>query len=272
MTAHMQQTEEQSRILYFPHGGGPLPLLGDPGHRKMIDFLEGITPKLGVPSAIIVISAHWEEDAATVTSGASPGLIYDYYGFPEDAYRIAYPAPGSPSLAARMYKLLQAGDIDAQLTPERGFDHGLFVPLKIMYPDAGIPCVQVSLLRGLDAAAHLRLGAALASLKKENVLVLGSGFSFHNMGAFDFSGRYEPDARNDAFQEWLIGTCTDTNISQQERVQRLAGWEKAPSARYCHPREEHLLPLLVCAGMAGKPAELAFDGDILGKRAVAFRW
>ncbi|HPA71419.1 MAG TPA: class III extradiol ring-cleavage dioxygenase [Spirochaetota bacterium] len=267
-----QRRSEPSPVLYFPHGGGPLPLLGDAGHRKMIEFLEGIAPSLGRPSAIVVISAHWEEDAATVTSGASPGLIYDYYGFPEEAYRIQYPAPGDPALAAEIFKMLKAAGIEGRLTPERGFDHGLFVPLKILYPDAGIPCVQVSLLRGLDASAHLRLGTALSSLRKENVLVLGSGFSFHNMGAFDFSGRYEPDARNDAFQEWLIETCTDTHISRQEREQRLAEWEKAPSARYCHPREEHLLPLHVCAAIAGAPAGLAFDGDILGKRAVAFRW
>jgi aromatic ring-opening dioxygenase catalytic subunit (LigB family) len=147
----------------------------------------------------------------------------------------------------------------------------LFIPLKLMYPLADIPSLQLSLLRGLDPAAHIALGKALRELMKENVLVIGSGFSFHNMGAFAWGGIGAMDPRNEAFQDWLIETCAGP-LSQSEREQRLTEWEQAPSARYCHPREEHLLPLHVCLGMANKPAELVFDDQILGKRSVAFLW
>jgi 4,5-DOPA dioxygenase extradiol len=261
-----------SPVLYFPHGGGPLPLLGDPGHKNMIDFLSRIAPSLGKPDAILVISAHWEEDVPTITSGAFPPLFYDYYGFPEESYHIQYPAPGHPALAKELYRLLNAGGIEARLDDQRGFDHGLFVPLKIMYPDARIPCVQLSLVQGLDPATHVKLGKALSPLRSQNVLVLGSGFSFHNL-----RGLFSPDAgandtRNDAFQQWLIDTLTATDITNTEREERLVAWKTAPHARYCHPREEHLMPLHVCYGLAGSPAKLAFDGEILGKRSIALLW
>ena len=261
----------KSPVLYFPHGGGPLPLLGDPGHTNMVDFLRRITPRLGEPSAIVVISAHWEESKATITGGANPPMIYDYYGFPEESYRIQYPAPGNPTLAEIMYGLLKKSGIQANLDGQRGFDHGLFVPLKIMYPEAHIPSVQLSLIEGLDPAAHLRLGASLAELREKNVLILGSGFSFHNMRAF-FSNHGEPDSKNEAFQDWLVETCADKNLSREAREEKLVGWKEAPSARYCHPREEHLIPLHVCCGIAGSPAEVVFDGEVLGKRAIGFLW
>jgi aromatic ring-opening dioxygenase catalytic subunit (LigB family) len=141
----------------------------------------------------------------------------------------------------------------------------------LMYPDADIPSIQLSLVAGLDPAAHLALGNALADALGENVLVIGSGFSFHNMSGFSFDGSAIPDNRNDAFQDWLIETCTGS-IPEGERESRLIEWERAPGARYCHPREEHLLPLHVCAGLAQSPAELVFDDYIAGKRAVAFLW
>jgi 4,5-DOPA dioxygenase extradiol len=141
----------------------------------------------------------------------------------------------------------------------------------MMYPEADIPSIQLSLMRGLDPADHLAMGKALRELMQENILVVGSGFSFHNMRAFSWEGRRDPDAANDAFQNWLIDVCTSP-ISEAEREQCLVKWEKAPFARFCHPREEHLLPLHVCAGMGQKPAELLFDDYILGKRAVAFLW
>ena len=134
-----------------------------------------------------------------------------------------------------------------------------------------IPCLQLSLVRGLNPAAHIALGNALRALKNENILVIGSGFSFHNMRAFDWQGMGAPDPANDRFQNWLIEVCTGP-LPQSEREGRLIEWEQAPSARYCHPREEHLLPLHVCLGMAEEPAKLIFDDQILGKRAVAFLW
>jgi aromatic ring-opening dioxygenase catalytic subunit (LigB family) len=262
---------DQSQIVYFSHGGGPLPILGDASHQAMIDFMKALPKRLRKPDAILVISAHWEESAATLLGAQAPAMFYDYFGFPDEAYAITYPAPGSPVLAGRIAGLLGENHIPARIDPQRGFDHGLFIPLKLMYPQADIPCLQLSLLRGLDAGAHIALGTALQGLLGENILVIGSGFSFHNLRAFNWEGTNEADSRNDAFQDWLIETCTGRS-SGDVREQRLIEWEKAPSARYCHPREEHLLPLHVCQGMAGKSAELVFDDRILGKRSVAFLW
>ena len=261
-----------SSILYIPHGGGPMPLLGDPGHSEMVEFLQRITPELGRPEAVLVISAHWEEERTTVTSGAFPTLLYDYFGFPPESYEIKYPAPGNAGLAKQIQCMLAESEIEVRLDDQRGFDHGVFVPLKIMYPAADIPCVQLSLLRSLNAVSHLQIGKALAGLKRENLLILGSGFSFHNLRQFSFSGPTHRDPANDAFQEWLIGVCTDEQLTQAEREKRLAEWQRAPSARYCHPREEHLLPLHVCAGIAGSAGTLVFDGNVVGKRSAAFLW
>jgi 4,5-DOPA dioxygenase extradiol len=249
-----------------------MPLLGDPGHKNMVAFLKRITPELGKPSAILVISAHWEEAQPTITSAASPSLVYDYYGFPEESYQIKYPAPGDPALAKKIHELLRGNGIDSRMDDRRGFDHGLFVPLKIMYPDARIPSVQLSLVAGLDPEAHIRLGSVLSELRDLDVLIVGSGFSFHNLREFFSSGQGQPDEKNEAFQQWLIDTCANKGISREERESRLIAWENAPSARYCHPREEHLIPLHVCCGMAGSPADVVFDGEVLGKRALGLLW
>ena len=260
-----------SSVLFIPHGGGPLPLLGDPGHQQLINFLQGISARIQTPSAICVISAHWEESRVTITSGKSPVLIYDYYGFPESAYAVQYPAPGSPDLAHKIFTALQQNGINTRLDEQRGFDHGLFVPLKLMFPDATIPCVQLSLLKNLNPADHIAIGKALRPLRQDNVLFIGSGFSFHNMRAF-FSNHPGLDKQNIAFEEWLIDTCTNQTLSFDERASRLIGWIHAPAARYCHPREEHLLPLHVCAGLSDEAAELMFEGEILGKRTCALIW
>jgi 4,5-DOPA dioxygenase extradiol len=261
----------KAQIVYFSHGGGPLPILGDASHQAMVDFMEDLPSRLRRPDAILVISAHWEESAATLLSASAPPIFYDYSGFPEEAYSIQYPAPGNPELANRISEVLSKNKMTSRLNPKRGFDHGLFVPLKLMYPTADIRSVQLSLVRGLDPAVHIALGKALRELMHENILVIGSGFSFHNMKAFSWQGKSAPDPANDAFQNWLIDVCTSP-IAEAEREQYLINWEKAPFARYCHPREEHLLPLHVCCSMAEKPAQLVFDDYILGKRAVAFLW
>ncbi len=261
----------RTQIVYFSHGGGPLPILGDAGHKAMIDFMKQLPSQLTRPAVILVISAHWEEKAASLLGARNPAMFYDYYGFPDEAYDIIYPAAGSPELADRIAGLLTENNIPAHVDSQRGFDHGLFIPLKLMYPQADIPCLQLSLLRGLNPSAHIAIGKALRALKTENMLVIGSGFSFHNLSAFSWEGIGTPDPANDVFQDWLIETCTGS-VPQPEREQRLIEWEKTPSARYCHPREEHLLPLHVCLGMADRPAKLIFDDQILGKRSVAFLW
>ncbi len=263
-----------SPVLYLPHGGGPLPILGDRGHEKMVSFLKEITARLGEPSAILIISAHWEEEQATVMSNSQPGIIYDYYGFPAAAYEIRYDAPGHAGLANEVHALLTASGIPAKLDEQRGFDHGMYVPLKLMFPQARIPCIQLSLLKNMDPGMHIALGKAIAPLRSKNILIIGSGMSFHNLRAF-FSNTIDSSRENEAFDDWLIETCTHPEISPEEREQRLIEWEKAPFARFCHPREEHLLPLHVCYGVACADTPIAqtvFNGEIMGKKATSLLW
>jgi len=267
----MSSSDRKAQIVYLSHGGGPLPILGDPQHRAMLAFMRRLPARLKRPRAIVVVSAHWEEPAATLLGSPAPPMLYDYYGFPPEAYEITYPAPGSPTLAQRIRGLLDEAQLASHVDLQRGFDHGLFIPLKMMYPEADIPCIQLSLVTGLDPLVHLTLGRTLRPLMNENLLVVGSGFSFHNMRAFTFDGLDLPDPRNDAFQDWLIEVTTGP-LAQADRERRLENWQEAPNARYCHPREEHLLPLHVCAGMAQAAGELVFDDFIAGKRSVAFLW
>ncbi len=292
--------EARTRVLYLSHGAGPMPLLGDADHVEMVDVLRKIAGSLPTPAAILLISAHWEAPLPTLTAGEHPALLYDYYDFPEESYAIEYPAPGLPALARAVRNRLGEAGVPATLDAERGFDHGMFVPLKIMFPQANIPCVQLSLVRGLDARTHLRMGAALAGLRCEDIaamggfpaapdtstgtpsgggsgergglLIIGSGFSFHNMRAFFQPDTAETLAMNAAFQGWLTDTCTDTSLQQPEREERLIHWEQAPHARYCHPREEHLLPLHVCCGAAGRACPEVFSLSILRKQASLMVW
>jgi len=267
----MNQTKKAS-ILYIPHGGGPMPLLSDDGYEGMNYFLRGFSSTIEKPDAIVVISAHWEEPVVSITAHKNPPMLYDYHGFPPETYTIKYPAPGRPRLANRIQDLLKTDGIEAALDYERGFDHGLFVPLMLMYPQADIPCLQISLSRSLDAAFHIRLGKALAPLKRENLLVLGSGFSFHNMKAMMSKQDDTIDEGNRQFEEWLAETCSDPGLSLGEREQRLTDWQLAPHARYCHPREEHLLPLQVCFGMARAPAKTVFQDLVKGFITSAYQW
>jgi 4,5-DOPA dioxygenase extradiol len=261
-----------TNILFLSHGGGPLPLLGDPLHAEMVESLQLISKKITRPPAILLISAHWETNIATLTHAARPELMYDYYGFPDAAYDIEYVAVGEPTLAERLFDILKNNGIEARLDDKRGFDHGMFVPLKIMYPEANIPCVQMSLLKSLAPAAHIELGKAISAIKHEDLLVIGSGFSFHNMRAFFTPDTAETRAQNEAFENWLIDTCSSRSIDEAERTARLVNWESAPHARYCHPREEHLLPLHVCYGIAQRACSEYFTLNILGKKASFYLW
>ncbi|MBF0200738.1 MAG: dioxygenase [Desulfamplus sp.] len=266
---------QSASILYIPHGGGPLPLMDHGGHTALVSFLQQIPDQLIRPKEILVISAHWERDIPVITANPSPELIYDYFGFPEQAYKIDYPVPGAPDLAEKIYTLLTQARIKSKLDPARGLDHGVFVPLKLMVPKADIPCIQLSLTADLDPSSHLAIGRALSPLCRENILILGSGFSFHNMHAFGKStlNPKDTDPENEAFQNWLIETCTDPALNPSQVEERLIHWENAPHARYCHPREEHLLPLHVCAGIAGyKSATTVFQDTVLGKKTLAFLW
>ena len=268
-----QADPARAPVLYLPHGGGPRPLMDDPEHASLTRFLRSIAPRLGQPAAILVISAHWEAPVATLTSGAQPPLYFDYYGFPPETYTFRYPAPGDPALAQAVRTRLEQQGIAARLDGQRGYDHGLFVPLMLMYPQARIPCVQLSLLEGLDPARHIALGQAIADLREQNVLIVGSGLCFHNMQAFRST---DPGSRQRAiaFDDWLGETCMADGLSAGERTRRLLDWAQAPQARYCHPREEHLLPLHVCFGAAGpdRRAERVFNDEVIGRRVSGFLW
>lgn len=266
------KNQYQHRTLYISHGGGPLPLLGDTGHTEMVSHLQRIASELPKPSAILLISAHWEEERPTITGSANPGLIYDYYGFPEEAYSISYPAPGEPHLAKNVFKLLEGKGLQPVIDNSRGFDHGMFIPLKIMYPDADIPCIQLSLVNTLDPAMHIRMGEALTDIQHEGLLIIGSGFSFHNMNAFFAPGNTHNNEMNEAFESWLIETCGTKDIDEAVRRKLLINWDKAPHARFCHPREEHLLPLHVCYGLNKCASRESFQLNILGKRASFYLW
>lgn len=249
-----------------------MPLLGEEGHQEMVQCLQKIAAHIDKPSAIVLVSAHWEENIPAITAGATPSLIYDYYGFPKESYNIQYPCPGEPYLANQIHHLLKELDITSKLDDQRGFDHGLFVPLKIMYPAADIPCVQLSLVNSLDPAEHIKIGQALQGLAYENLLVVGSGFSFHNMKAFFTPDTVESRIMNESFESWLLDTCSNLNMNEAERRLRLIEWEKAPSARFCHPREEHLLPLHVCYGFTESSCSEYFELQILNKKSSMYLW
>ncbi|MEN9689049.1 MAG: hypothetical protein RI998_1046 [Pseudomonadota bacterium] len=236
---------------FIPHGGGPCFFMDwNPvdAWDRMADYLKNAHLSLPrQPQAIVLVSAHWLQPQVMVTSAAQPALIYDYYGFPPHTYELTYPAPGAPALAQRIVDLLQAAGIESGADAQRGFDHGMFIPLKLMFPEADIPVVQLSLHSSLDPVQHLQTGRALQSLRDEDVLIIGSGMSFHNMRAYG-NPQYAPIS--DEFDNWL------TQAVQAEsplRDQLLAHWDQAPRARDCHPprAEEHLIPLMTVAGAAG---------------------
>jgi aromatic ring-opening dioxygenase catalytic subunit (LigB family) len=257
-------------VYFISHGGGPWSYMDDPSraaYAKLEAALAGMPRQIGItPKAVLMISAHWEEPQFTLTSSPKPPMIYDYGGFPEYTYHIHYAAPGDPALAARVKALLEASGIAAQLDPERGFDHGAFTPLNVIYPNADVPVVQLSLKTGLDPATHLGMGRALSSLRDEGVLIVGSGLSYHNLREFFSPRAWGPSKEFDA---WLNGALLGG--SSADRGKLLTAWKSAPSARAAHPREEHLLPLMVAVGAAGDDiAELTYhEKDFLGGITVS---
>lgn len=259
--------------VFIPHGGGPCFFMEwNPRDAwdRMAAFLRGLRGTLPQPPrALVVVTAHWQEADFAVGAAQRPGLIFDYYGFPKHTYELQYPAPGEPALAARIGQLLGAAGLATHADDERGFDHGTFIPLLLMFPDADIPVVQLSLRQDLDAAAHLRAGRALQPLRDEGVLIVGSGMSFHNMRAYG-DPRFGPVS--DVFDTWLTQAVA---LPQPEREQALAAWDRAPQARLCHPprAEEHLLPLMVAAGAGGADAGAkVFSDRVMQTTLSAFRF
>jgi aromatic ring-opening dioxygenase catalytic subunit (LigB family) len=257
--------------IYLPHGGGPWPWINDFGGPGAMDalrqFLAGLPDALPeAPRAILCVTAHWEAPSATVSTAAQPGMLYDYGGFPPHTYRIVWPASGAPQVAARVKALLTQAGFPCATDEQRGFDHGTFVPLAVAWPGADVPVVQMSLVRGLDPATHLAIGRALQPLRDEGVLIVGSGMSYHNMGGFG-----TPAGARDSvvFDAWL----TQAVMDPENRAAALMAWASAPAGRSSHPREEHLLPLMVVTGAAGSdPAATPFQGQVLGTLVSAVRY
>jgi 4,5-DOPA dioxygenase extradiol len=259
--------------LFVNHGGGPMPLLGQQPkiveHLQQVrkDFLLASTQK---PKGIVLISAHWESDPIQITSSTAPSMYYDYSGFPSSTYEYQYPAPGSPALAEQIHTLLSNKGITSELNSKRGFDHGVFVPMMILNPEADIPVVCVSLHTSLRADTHIALGSALQTLREQEIMIIGSGYTFHNMKAF-FSPSSKTFSASTQFNEWLKEAILNSK-NHDDMLHKLERWENAPSARECHPREEHLLPLLVTAAAAGKQSvpKLLFNIDSsAGEHAIS---
>jgi aromatic ring-opening dioxygenase catalytic subunit (LigB family) len=235
--------------MFVSHGGGPWPFVD--GMREMFartakEFAALPARLPEKPQAVLVITGHWEAAEFSVSTSAHPPMDYDYSGFPPHTYHLQYPAPGSPALAARVTELLAGGGIDCKQDPARGFDHGTFVPLGLMYPNADVPIVLLSMKSGYNAAEHIRVGQMLAPLREEGILILGSGLTYHNMRGF---GNPASTPVATAFEHYLSEAVMQPDATV--RNQMLVDWQRAPSARLAHPREDHLIPLMVVAGAAG---------------------
>ena len=233
---------------FISHGGGPWPWMKEQlggAYDRLEAALARMPADIGrTPRAVLMVSAHWEAPRFTVQTSPAPGMLYDYGGFPDFTYHIKYPAPGAPDVAVRVRELLERAGIACGEDASRGFDHGMFAPMAVIYPRADVPVLQLSLKTGLAPAEHLALGRALAPLRDEGVLVVGSGLSYHNLRAFGPAAR----APSAAFDAWLESTLAIADAAARSTT--LAAWERAPAARLAHPREEHLLPLMVALGAA----------------------
>ncbi|MBC7455536.1 MAG: dioxygenase [Massilia sp.] len=254
---------------FVSHGGGPWPFMKDQYgatydklEASLIDIRRQVGPR---PTAVLVVSSHWEAAELMVSSGSAPAMIYDYGGFPPHTYQVQYPAPGSPALAQRVADLVGAAGHAVSLDPERGFDHGTFSMLYPIYPQADMPVVQLSIQQGYDPRTHLDIGRALAPLRSEGVLIIGSGLSYHNLRQFGPDGR-EASHQFDAWLQQVLLT-----LPPGERSDALLHWSAAPSARLAHPREDHLVPLMVALGAAEQEAAscVYHEDDFFGSLAVS---
>lgn len=256
--------------VFVSHGGGPWPHVD--GMREQFAMTEREFRKFpqalpSRPKAVLVISGHWEARDLTVSTAKWPPMEYDYSGFPEHTYHIRYPAPGSPAIAARVRELLLQAGMRCGEDARRGFDHGTFVPLELMFPEADVPIVMLTMKSGYDPAEHIRIGQALAPLRDEGVLILGSGLTYHNMRGF---GRSESTPVAQVFEDFL-----NSAISQPEprRNEMLVHWQTAPDARAAHPREDHLIPLMVVAGAAGRDTgHRLFVDHVMGVAMASYQF
>ncbi|KAJ3321913.1 hypothetical protein HDV06_003779 [Boothiomyces sp. JEL0866] len=263
-------SKQMAKSIFLPHGGGPMPILGAPSHKDLIEFLNGKAKEwIGKPAAIVVVTAHWETKNPVISGASKHDLYYDYYNFPPEAYQIQYNAPGSPQVAEKVFQLLSDAGFKPELDTKRGWDHGVFIPLKMVVPDADIPVIQVSVLESQDPIELLNMGKALAPLLKENIAIVGSGFSFHHFGSFRSSPE-EAAIGNKAFEKKLLEAAS---LPPNDRYESLANWKEFDGAKYCHPvnATEHFSPLLITAG-AGQSLVDHVQLDALGVETSGYVW
>jgi 4,5-DOPA dioxygenase extradiol len=236
--------------LFFSHGGPDIVISDTPARH----FLENLAEQVPAPKAIVIVSAHFEASHPTVVSDPAPGMIYDFGGFAPELYEMVYPAPGSPELAARVYQLLDEAGLEPRNEPKRGFDHGTWTPLKLAFPEANVPVVQVSVEPDKDAAYHYRLGKALSPLRNEGILLIGSGHITHNLRAAFAAMRFgisDPEMADKVskFTTWMADAL------KSEHPESVLGWKTdAPFALENHPSDEHLMPIFFALGAAGEGA------------------
>jgi 4,5-DOPA dioxygenase extradiol len=255
--------------LFVSHGS-PMTAIQPSAAR---DFFLNVAQTLPRPKAILVASAHFESEAPLLTADAKPDMIYDFGGFPKPLFEIVYPAPGAPELAMRATGLLRESGYKAQAVVNRGYDHGAWVPLYLMYPGADIPVVQLSVQPELGAAHHVALGQSLAPLRDEGVMIVGSGSLTHNLWELARSGREMDAPVRDwvrDFTEWVAGKV------EAGSVEDIADYRaRAPFARENHPRDEHFLPLPFAMGAGGgekgKRIHASYDYGLLAMDAYLFQ-
>ncbi|MEG3147699.1 class III extradiol ring-cleavage dioxygenase [Sphingomonas sp. RT2P30] len=260
--------------LFIPHGGGPCFFMDpdggapDPMWQGMQAYLAGIIASLPErPRAILLVSGHWEEMPVAVNIGTGQPLLFDYYGFPEHTYNLAWPAPGAPDVARRAAALLGVAGFATTEETQRGWDHGVFIPMMVAVPGADIPLAQLSLRQDLDPAAHIAMGRALSPLRDEGVLIIGSGMSFHNLRARGASVTPLADKWDAALTDAVV------DPDPVARAARVSRWAELPHARFAHPREEHLLPLMVALGAgAGDSARCDYRDHVMGWAVSGYRF
>lgn len=255
---------------FISHGGGPWPWLEN--MRQALKSLEVSLANMPcelpeTPKAILMISGHWEvKDSYAVMTSAHPPMVYDYYNFPPETYEIVYPAPGAPDFAAKAVELIKAAGLPVTEDAQQGFDHGTFVPAYVMYPDAQVPVFQISMRSHYDPAEHFALGRALAPLRDEGVLIVGSGLSYHNLRMFGPQAKV-PSAE---FDKWLREAL---DKPANDRTPALLDWESAPYARVCHAREDHLVPLFAALGAAeDEKATITYHDENVFGGVTASSW
>ncbi|KAF2740802.1 extradiol ring-cleavage dioxygenase [Polyplosphaeria fusca] len=268
-------------VIALSHGGGPMPILGDPRSANITASLKTKVPKilkLGTdeePKAIVLVTAHWSTKVPTVSSAAKHELYYDYYGFPPEAYDLKYDAPGSPEVADMIEKALKDEGLESKKDSRRGWDHGVFVPMILIHPSASVPIIQLSVLASESPAAHYRLGRALSTLRSHNIAIVGSGFaSMHNIPHM-FSGITRTPAFKALNDEWNA-LVTDAAMTEdvEERGNKFDGWRRWKGAWDMHPKggAEHFLPLVVCAGAAGEEKAKAYADEMMGLDMWSYYW